>query len=84
MVIHAFQFSWSEWPVPWFAGASLSPATAVVSHLEPRSSLGKQAKVFHCQLTAVTTRYPLTSIALPYRGLKVELTEVTCFFEVYR
>ena len=22
MVIHAFHFSWSEWPVRWFAGAS--------------------------------------------------------------
>ena len=43
MVIHALHFSWWEWPVPWFAGASLSP---VVSHLVLRSSLGKQAKFF--------------------------------------
>ena len=44
MVTHAFHFPWSEWPVPWLAGASLSPLA--VSHLVPRSSHGKQARFY--------------------------------------
>ena len=35
-------------------------------------------------LTAVKTRYPLTSITWPYRELKCPSKEVTCFFEVLR
>ena len=31
-------------------------------------------------LTPVRTRYPLTSITWPYRGLKLKLTEVSCYF----
>ena len=36
------------------------------------------------QLTAVKTRYPLTSITWPYRGLRCRPIEVEYFFEVLR
>ena len=36
------------------------------------------------QLTAVKTRYPLTSITWLYRGLRCRPIEVKCFFEVIR
>ena len=36
------------------------------------------------QLTAVKTRYPLTSITWPYRGLRCRPIEVEYFFEVIR
>ncbi len=35
----------------------------------------------HGQLTAVKTRYPLTSFTWPYHGSHIELIEVECFFE---
>ena len=35
---------------------------------------------FYSQLTAVKSWYPLTSTTWPFRGLRLELIEVKCFF----
>ena len=77
MVIHSFHFSWSEWPVPWFASAWCLRRRRRRRRWWRRCHTSypgplfvNRRKFFHCQLTAVTTRYPLTSIAWPYRGLK--------------
>ena len=37
---------------------------------------------FYGQLTAVKSRYPLTSTTWPYRGLRLELIEVKCFLKL--
>ena len=39
---------------------------------------------FYGQLTAVKSRYSLTSTTWPYRGVRLELIEVKCFCEVDR
>ena len=40
--------------------------------------------LFYDQLTAVKLGHPLTSITWPYCGLRLELVEILCFFEVNR
>ena len=38
--------------------------------------------LFYSQLTAVKSRYPLTSTTWPYGGLRLELIEVKCFLKL--
>ena len=50
---------------------------------EPRKPLRKLSAHQCCyQLTAVKTRYPLTSITLPYRGLRRRLIQVEYFLKL--
>ena len=64
-----------RWPVSYFL-ASLGS-----EHRKTDTHIGHQC----CdQLTAVKTRYPLTSITWLYRGLRCRPIEVKYFFEVIR
>ena len=68
-------------------GSSLELIKEAILHLTLTSLQHTPFYIGHqCygQLTPVKTRYPLTSITWPYSGLKIDLIEVSWFFEVDR
>ena len=90
---HAFIFSWSSWPAVWRADASVRATKSrnmapVKIELIMRPHLGNLNFILEihimANMTAIKTRYPLTSLTWPYLWLKCGTHQSYLYFEVNR